>query len=146
MKIVIINGPNLNLTGIRKPEIYGSATFQSLIGGLDNKFPNVEIMYFQSNSEGELIDAIHKYGVIKPVAGIVINPGALAHYSYALADALEASEVPVIEVHLSNIFARESHRRQSVTAPYCDALIAGCGMNGYVMAIEEIIRKAEFIA
>lgn len=134
--LAIINGPNLNLLGKRQPEIYGSRNFEDFLLNLRSRFPVTPIEYFQSNSEGEIIDKIHHLGYNEPECrGIVINPGAYAHYSYAIADAIASINLPVIEVHISNIAAREEFRRTSVTAPACKAMISGCGLEGYELAI-----------
>lgn len=138
-KVVIINGPNLNLTGLREPEIYGKTGFQEYIGILKQRFTDTEIVYFQSNSEGAIIDELHKYGFDTNI-GIVLNAGAYSHYSIAIADAIRAITVPVIEVHLSNIYSREEYRHNSVTAPACKGIIAGFGMQGYELAIRAIIN------
>lgn len=134
--LAIINGPNLNLLGKRQPEIYGSRNFEDFLRHLRNRFPEIPIEYFQSNSEGEIIDKIHQLGYNEPECrGIVINPGAYAHYSYAIADAISSIELPVIEVHISNIAAREEFRHISVTAPACKGMISGCGLSGYELAL-----------
>lgn len=139
MRILILNGPNLNLTGTREPEIYGHQTFDSLIQQLIELFPESEITYKQSNIEGELITILqaadHEFD------GIVFNPAAYSHTSIALADAIRSIKIPVIEVHLSNIFAREVFRHKSYTAQACQANLNGFGMDGYRMAIEHLLRK-----
>lgn len=134
-KFAIINGPNLNLTGKREPHIYGTETFSQLLSTIHTNFPEVEIDYTQSNSEGEIINKIHQHITNHDIQGIIINPGAYAHYSFAIADALAMCNIPIVEVHLSNIFAREEHRHKSVTAPHTSAFIAGMGMNGYISAL-----------
>lgn len=155
MRILIINGPNLNLLGMRRPEIYGRETFGETLAKLRKRFGKVTLEYFQSNSEGEIINRIQQAafcpdnedngktnateGEENRVTGIVINPGAYAHYSHAIADAIEACPLPVAEVHISNIFAREEFRTQTVTGRCADAVIAGCGRNGYALAIEHIL-------
>lgn len=134
--ICIINGPNLNLLGKRQPEIYGSQTFEDVLTELRATFPETAIEYFQSNCEGEIIDKIHKLGYDTPECeGIVINPGAYAHYSYAIADAISSIQLPVVEVHISNIHARDEFRHKSVTAPSCKAMLCGFGMRGYEFAL-----------
>ena len=140
MKIAIINGPNLNLLGIRHPEIYGTETLADTLAQVRRAFPEVEIVDFQSNSEGKLIDALHEYGFDPEVRGIVVNPGAYAHYSLALADAIDAIPAPVIEVHISNIHAREEFRHTTVTARAARAVIAGCGRMGYRLAVEALLK------
>ena len=131
MKILILNGPNLNLLGTREPEIYGSVTMEALLHELKNEFPQHTIGYFQSNSEGELIDRMQA----GDYDALIINPGAFTHYSYALADCLKNISVPKTEVHISNIYSREEFRQKSVTAPNVDAVLSGFGMNGYRLAI-----------
>lgn len=141
-KIAIINGPNLNLLGLRQPEIYGRETFEDCLSRLKEEFPEAELLYFQSNHEGAVIDAIHSFGYDPEVEGIVINPGAFAHYSYALADAITSVPADVYEVHISNIHARkEEFRHKSVTAPGCKAIISGFGMRGYAMAVRYILEN-----
>lgn len=137
--ICIINGPNLNLLGKRQPEIYGSTSFEECLRDLRAKFPDTPIEYFQSNCEGEIIDAIHRLGYSTPdCKGIVINPGAYAHYSYAIADAISSVSLPVIEVHISNIHARDEFRHRSVTAPSCRAMLTGFGLKGYELALRTL--------
>ena len=138
----IINGPNLNLLGKRQPEIYGKKTFEETLSGIRSDFSDIDIRYEQSNSEGEIIDMIHRYGFDPTCRGIILNPGAYAHYSLAIADAIEAITAPVIEVHISNIHAREEFRHKSVTARAARAIIAGCGRDGYALAILHLIRIA----
>ena len=134
--IAIINGPNLNLLGKRQPEIYGNRDFQSFLHELRKRFPNIAIEYIQSNCEGEIISALHRLGYeADDCKGIIINPGAYAHYSYAIADAIASIPTTVVEVHISNIAAREEFRRKSVTAPACKAMISGCGLEGYALAV-----------
>lgn len=144
MKILIMNGPNLNMLGIREPGIYGTETYDGLVGMLTQKAEElgVTLDFFQSNSEGALIDRLHQ-AYFDRVDGVVINPGAYTHYSYALHDALKILKMPKIEVHISDIRAREDFRKISVTAPACDGQIAGQGLRGYVMAIEQIIEKTK---
>ena len=135
--IAIINGPNLNLLGKRQPEIYGNETFEKFLPALRNKFSDIEIEYFQSNSEGEIIDKLHKLGYDTPdCQGIVINPGAYSHYSYAIADAISSINIPVVEVHISNIMGREDFRHKSVTAPSCKGMLTGFGLKGYELGID----------
>lgn len=139
--ICIINGPNLNLLGIRQPEIYGSATFESCLAYLRSTFPDNPIEYFQSNHEGDIIDKIHHLGYNSPEClGIVINPGAYAHYSYAIADAIASIKIPVVEVHISNIHARDEFRHKSVTAPVCRGVVCGLGLKGYEMALRYLLN------
>lgn len=134
-EILIINGPNLNLLGKRETNTYGKETLQELNSGLSKlaKTLKLKLKFFQSNIEGELINFLHKEG---PTAdGIIINPGALTHYSYALRDAIAAIETETIELHLSNIFAREKFRRKSVISPVCVGVITGFGFYGYALAL-----------
>lgn len=141
--IAIINGPNLNLLGKRQPEIYGNSSFDDFLSSLREKFPDTEIEFFQSNCEGEIIDYIHQAGYQEnKYTGIIINPGAYAHYSYAIADALSSIPIPVVEVHISNIHAREEFRRKSVTAPSCKAILSGFGLEGYALALSFLLGKS----
>lgn len=140
MKILIINGPNLNLLGRRNPDLYGYKTFEEELAEFRATFPDVEIEYFQSNHEGAIIDELHRAGFDSDYTGIVINPGAYSHYSYAIADAIEAIPCMVIEVHISNIFEREEFRHTSVTARHAYAMIAGADRFGYNLAIQKIIE------
>ena len=140
MKFHIINGPNLNLLGRRNPEIYGAKSFEETLDEIRSDFRDIDIEYHQSNCEGEIIDIIHRLGFDAETAGIVINPGAYAHYSIAIADAIEAIPVPTVEVHISNIHAREEFRHTSVTARAARAVIAGCGRDGYALALLHLIR------
>jgi 3-dehydroquinate dehydratase-2 len=134
MKLVIINGPNLNLLGQREPEIYGDESFESYLNKLIARFSAHDIDYFQSNSEGELIDFIQKVGF--EVDGIVINPAGYSHTSVAIADALSAVPAPIVEVHISNIYARESFRHNSITGRSAKTVITGAGLQGYSLAIQ----------
>lgn len=137
MKIVIINGPNLNLLGTREPEIYGSQSFIEYLSVLEKAFPSVEIEYFQSNHEGELIDKLQA----AKADGIVMNPAGLSHTSVALADAISAISIPVIEVHISNVHARESFRQKLITATSCKAVISGMGLDGYRFAFLSLLGE-----
>ena len=139
MKIIIINGPNLNLTGTREPELYGKTTFSQLIAELKNTFPNITLEYFQSNIEGVLIDKLHEVGFTYD--GIILNPGGYSHTSIALADAIKAINTPVIEVHLSNIAARETFRHHTYTGANCVGIISGLGIKGYKSAIDFFISE-----
>lgn len=134
MKILIINGPNLNLLGKREPHIYGKRSFEEYFETLQQEFPGVTLHYFQSNHEGELLDKLHEAGFT--YQGIIFNPGAYTHTSFALADAIAAIEAPVIEVHISNTFSREEFRHKSLTAPNCVGSIIGLGLKGYDLAVE----------
>ncbi len=136
MKILVIHGPNLNLLGQRKPEVYGSQTLEQLNRKIESHFPELELEFFQSNHEGEIIDKIQL--AREMVDGIVLNAGALTHYSYSLRDAIEASPIPVVEVHLSNISARESFRKMSVISEVCLGTISGFGANSYVLGVQAL--------
>ncbi|MDE7403226.1 MAG: 3-dehydroquinate dehydratase [Muribaculaceae bacterium] len=139
--IAIINGPNLNLLGKREPEIYGAEPFETTLLSITEEFKGEQIEYLQSNTEGEIIDALHQFGYNSNCKGIVLNPGAYAHYSIAIADAISAIPVPVVEVHISNIHAREEFRQKSVTARAATAIIAGFGRRGYNMAADYLINS-----
>lgn len=141
MTILILNGPNLNLTGRREPEIYGVKTFDDLLTALKKRYPNVSFEYFQSNIEGELIDKLHEFGFTAD--GIILNAGAYTHTSVAIGDAVKALSAPVIEVHLSNIFAREEFRHHSYVAPHSKGLICGLGLYGYLLAADALISRFE---
>ncbi len=134
MKILIINGPNLNLLGKREPHIYGKRTFEEYFETMQMQFPGVTMHYFQSNSEAAIIDKLHEAGF--SYNGIILNPGAYTHTSIAIADAIAAIETPVVEVHISNTFAREEFRHKSMTAPVCVGTIIGLGLKGYDLALE----------
>ncbi|MCH5226136.1 MAG: 3-dehydroquinate dehydratase [Muribaculaceae bacterium] len=139
--IAIINGPNLNLLGKREPEIYGNETFESFLRSLRDRYPLEPIEYYQSNSEGEIIDHIHRLGYESAdCRGIVLNPGGYTHYSIAIADAICAIEIPVVEVHISNIMARETYRHESVTAAGCRGMLTGFGLEGYAMGVDFLLR------
>ena len=140
MKLAIINGPNLNLVGVREPDIYGTTPLADYLESLRGKYPGVEFHFFQSNHEGCLIDEIQQRGF--DCEGIVLNAGALTHYSYAIADAVRAVKAPVIEVHISDVNAREPFRRISVIKDACAAVIAGFGLKSYDMAVEWFIENA----
>ena len=143
MKYLVINGPNLNMTGKREPEIYGSETLDDINAEI-KAFANgkgVEVDYYQSNHEGAIIDTIHaSMGVYD---GIVMNPGAYTHYSYAIRDAVASVNVPVVEVHISDIHAREEFRKISVIAPVCVKQIYGLGKKGYMVAIDHLMNMGE---
>ena len=138
MKIAIINGPNLNLLGKREPDIYGSMDFKQYLKTLQAKFPQVEFHYFQSNIEGELIDKLQKYGF--DFDGIVLNAAAYTHTSVGIGDAIKAIKTPVIEVHISNIWAREPFRHQSFISPVAQGVIAGFGLKSYELAVESFLK------
>jgi len=141
MRILVINGPNLNLLGKREPTLYGTTTFWDIENQLKKKFPDVIFEYYQSNSEGALIDEIHK-AVDGAFDGLAINPGAYAHYSYAIRDAISILRIPVVEVHMTNVHAREEFRHRSVIAPVCRGVVAGFGAMSYVLAVEFLVAAA----
>lgn len=134
MKIIIINGPNLNLLGKREPKIYGDISFENYFEFLKKKYPEIELSFFQSNVEGELINKIQEVGFTYD--GIILNAGGYTHTSVAIADAIIAIITPVIEVHISNIYSREEFRRNSLIAPVCKGNICGFGMDSYRLALE----------
>ena len=144
MTIALINGPNLDMLGVRDPKIYGSATLNELYARMDNAALELgaELIKFQSNSEGGLIDFIHS--LRGRCDGIIINAGAYSHYSFALRDALECMELPVIEVHISNVYRREEFRRKDVIAPVCAGVIAGLGFAGYSLALSRLASGEPF--
>ncbi len=139
--IEIINGPNLNLTGRREPEIYGSVTMEQYLDELRQSFPEVQIGYYQSNVEGEIINRIHEVGF--SADGIIINAGGYSHTSVALHDALAAVPAPAIEVHLSNIFAREEYRHHSLLTSACRGIICGLGLKGYKLAVNALLTGSK---
>ena len=136
-QIEIVNGPNLNLTGIREPEVYGRTTMEELVAGLRERFPEVAIGYFQSNIEGEIIDRLQAVGF--SADGIILNAGGYSHTSVAIHDAIAAITTPVIEVHISNIYAREEYRRHSLLSDACRGVICGLGLEGYRFALEGLL-------
>ena len=137
-KIIIINGPNLNLLGKREPQTYGNKSFDSYMQELITEFTHVELTSFQSNVEGEIINKIHEVGF--SLDGIVLNAGGYTHTSVAIADAIGAVETPVLEVHISNVYAREEYRHQSLMAKNCKGVIAGFGLDSYEMAIRSFLK------
>ncbi len=137
MKIVIINGPNLNLLGTREPDVYGSQTFDDYYQSLLQKYPAISFQYYQSNSEGELIDCLQKEGFAND--GIVLNAAGYTHTSVALRDAIAAIATPVIEVHISNVHARETFRSLSYISAKCKGTISGLGLKGYELAVQFFI-------
>lgn len=139
MKLIIINGPNLNLLGVREPEIYGRQTFEEFFTYLQEEFPTVTLHYFQSNHEGMLIDKLHETGF--SYDGIILNAGAYTHTSIAIADAIGGIRTPVVEVHISNVHARESFRQTSYLAAKCVGSIVGLGLKGYELAIEYFLAR-----
>jgi 3-dehydroquinate dehydratase II len=138
MKIAIINGPNLNLLGTREPDVYGNETFETYLDKLKAIFPAIEFTYFQSNVEGELINAIQAYGF--SYDGIVFNPGGYTHTSVAIGDAVAAVTTKVIEVHISNIFGREEFRKNSHVSAKCVGVISGLGLKGYELAVHALVK------
>ncbi len=139
MKIIIINGPNLNLLGKREPEIYGSETFESYFEKLKAAYPQVDLEYYQTNHEGLIIDKLHEIGF--SYDGIIINGGAYTHTSIAIADALGAIETPAIEVHISDIYARESYRHHSYFTEKCVGFYTGLGLKGYEVGLKDLLGK-----
>jgi 3-dehydroquinate dehydratase-2 len=139
MQILILNGPNLNLLGKREPEVYGYATFDDVYADLKKRFPQITFEYFQSNIEGELINKLHECGFT--FDGIIFNPGGYTHTSVAIGDAVAAIKTPVIEVHISNVFAREEFRHISYVAPKAKGSICGLGLDGYRLAVEAFLKK-----
>lgn len=137
MKLLIINGPNLNLLGTRETTVYGDQTFEEYYKTLENRFKNIELTYYQSNVEGELINKLHETGFTYD--GIIFNAGGYTHTSVALRDAIAAIKTPVIEVHISNVYAREDFRHTSLIAPKCKGSISGFGMDSYRLAIESFL-------
>ena len=138
-RIEIINGPNLNLTGLRQPEIYVTVTMEQMVAGLRERFPQAEIGYYQSNVEGEIINRLHEVGFLAD--GIVLNAGGYSHTSVAIHDAIAAITTPVIEVHISNIFAREEYRRHSLLSDVCRGVVCGLGLEGYRFAVESLLGR-----
>ena len=139
MKLLIINGPNLNLLGAREPQIYGHTALEAVLADLRGRFPQVEILHEQSNYEGRIIDLIQQ-AKVQGISGIVLNPGGYSHSSVAIADAIMAVDTPVVEVHISNIFAREDFRQRRVTAMGARGFIAGFGVEGYALAIQSLLK------
>jgi 3-dehydroquinate dehydratase-2 len=137
LHLAIVNGPNLNLLGIREPDIYGHQTFEHYFTQLSERFPLVNIHCYQSNVEGELINYLHS--CMGKVQGIILNAGAYTHTSIALADAISAIGIPVVEVHISNILAREDYRKASFIAPKCVGSISGLGIGGYALAVQYFV-------
>ena len=141
MRIQIINGPNLNLLGVREPEIYGKRAWEDYLKELRARFPKVRIDYFQSNLEGEIINKIQEVGFDRD--GIVINAGAYTHTSIAILDALKSVSTPAVEVHITNVYQREVFRRRSIISPGCMGFIGGFGLDSYRLAIEALIDNAK---
>ena len=142
MKIQIINGPNLNLLGVREKSIYGNTDFETYLENLRKRYANIAIEYYQSNVEGEIINKVHEVGF--KYQGIVLNAGAYTHTSIAIADAIAAITTPVIEVHISNVYKREEFRHHSLLAANCKGIVAGFGMDSYRLAIESLILAQTF--
>jgi 3-dehydroquinate dehydratase II len=139
MKIIIINGPNLNLLGIREKSVYGQKSFENFFAELKARFSKIEIEYYQSNVEGELINKLHETGFTYD--GIIINAGGYTHTSVALTDAIAAITTPVLEVHISNIYSREDFRHKSLLSKNCVGIISGLGLDGYIMAVNYFLEK-----
>ncbi|MCU0416070.1 MAG: type II 3-dehydroquinate dehydratase [Cytophagaceae bacterium] len=137
MKLLIVNGPNLNLLGKREPGIYGSSSFEAFFSSLVSKYPLVDFSYFQSNVEGELVNKLHEVGF--DWDGIIFNAGAYTHTSIAIADAIAGIKTPVIEVHISNVYAREAFRHKSLMAKNCKGIITGFGLQSYELAIQAFL-------
>jgi 3-dehydroquinate dehydratase-2 len=137
MRVQIINGPNLNLLGSREPGIYGEESFSEFLERLKSDYPNIEIFYFQSNIEGEIINQIHETGF--SYDGIILNAGGYTHTSVAIRDAIKAVKTPVVEVHISNVYGREEFRHKSMLTAVCVGVIAGFGLNSYKLAIESLL-------
>ena len=136
-KIIIINGPNLNLLGKRQPEIYGNITFEDFFKELKSSFESIQLEYYQSNVEGDLVNKLQEVGF--SYSGIVFNAGGYTHTSVAIADSVASLDSPTIEVHISNVYAREEFRRQSLMAANCKGVIAGFGLNSYKLAVEALL-------
>ena len=148
MKVIIINGPNLNLLGTREPSVYGKRTFESYFQELKEKYNQMELHYFQSNVEGELINKLHEVGFSReeamprlyiPYNAILLNAGGYTHTSVAIADAIAAIETPVIEIHISNIFTREEYRHTSLLSKNCKGIISGFGLASYRLGLESLL-------
>lgn len=140
MNILIINGPNLNLVGRREPGIYGDKSIDAYLNSLFEKYGDISFVYFQSNHEGAIIDRLHEVGFDTTLDGIILNAGAYTHTSLAIADAIAAINVPVVEVHISNVHAREEIRHHSMISPVCRGVIAGFGLDSYRLAVESFIK------
>ena len=138
MKILIINGPNLNLLGTREPQYYGTGTMDSVLDALKSQYPDVQFDYYQSNVEGLLIDRLHQT-LEEPCDGVVLNAGAYTHTSVALRDAIAAIKVPVVEVHISNVHSREEFRHRSLISAVCKGVICGFGLDSYRLGVEALL-------
>ena len=141
MKILIINGPNLNLLGTREPQHYGTGTMDSVLDALKSQYPRVEFDYYQSNVEGFLIDRLHKT-LEEPCNGVVLNAGGYTHTSVALRDAIAAIKVPVVEVHISNVHSREEFRHRSLISAVCKGVICGFGLDSYRLGVEALLARS----
>lgn len=141
MKILIINGPNLNLLGTREPQHYGTGTMDSVLDALKSQYPRVEFDYYQSNVEGFLIDRLHKT-LEEPCDGVVLNAGGYTHTSVALRDAISAIKVPVVEVHISNVHSREEFRHRSLISAVCKGVICGFGLDSYRLGVEALLARS----
>ena len=149
MRILIMNGPNLNLLGRREPDIYGRTTMEQCMDDLRARYPQAQLLYYQSNHEGDLVDKLQEAGFgqsdqtagASTVDGVVLNAGAYTHTSVALADCIRAISVPVVEVHLSNIFAREDYRHHSLLSPVCSGMVCGFGIDVYRLAVEALLCR-----
>ena len=141
MKILIINGPNLNLLGTREPQHYGTGTMDSVLDALKSQYPRVEFDYYQSNVEGFLIDRLHKT-LEEPCDGVVLNAGGYTHTSVALRDAIAALKVPVVEVHISNVHSREEFRHRSLISAVCKGVICGFGLDSYRLGVEALLARS----
>lgn len=141
MKLMIINGPNLNLLGRREPDVYGHTSFDEFFDRLQSSFPDHELTYFQSNIEGEIVDKLQETGF--EYGGILLNAGAYTHTSVAISDAIAAISTPVIEVHISNIYAREEFRHKSIISANCVGMITGLGLEGYLLALTYFINRQQ---
>ena len=141
MKILIINGPNLNLLGTREPQHYGTGTMDSVLDALKNQYPDVQFDYYQSNVEGFLIDRLHQT-LEEPCDGVVLNAGAYTHTSVALRDAIAAIKVPVVEVHISNVHSREEFRHRSLISAVCKGVICGFGLDSYRLGVEALLARS----
>ena len=141
MKILIINGPNLNLLGTREPQHYGTGTMDSVLDALKSQYPRVEFDYYQNNVEGFLIDRLHKT-LEEPCDGVVLNAGGYTHTSVALRDAIAAIKVPVVEVHISNVHSREEFRHCSLISAVCKGVICGFGLDSYRLGVEALLARS----
>ena len=137
MRLLIINGPNLNMLGKRQPDVYGYSGFEEYLNALIGQYPAIQFDFFQSNGEGAIIDRMHE--AEGQVDGIILNAAAYTHTSIAIADAVQAITVPVVEVHISNVYAREAYRQHSYLSAYCKGIITGFGLTGYRLAVESFL-------